>query len=51
MNKRGQPVKNENIDTQVLIDFLNESPQRWEGVKCPALIAMKNGKKERIYAK
>jgi transposase len=45
MNKRGQPVKNENIDTRVLIDFLNESPERWEGVKCSALIAMKNGKK------
>jgi len=44
MKKRGQPVKNKNIDTQVLIDFLNESPKRWEGVKCSALIAMKNGK-------
>jgi len=44
MKKRGQPVKNKNIDIEVLKSFLNESPERWEGVKCSALIAMKNGK-------
>lgn len=44
MKKRGQPAKIENIDVQALMNFLSESPERWEGVKCTALIALKNGK-------